>query len=227
METSSATQTSSSQGTGGLANSTSLAETFDNFLVLLTTQLENQDPLSPLDTNQFTEQLVQFTAVEQALKTNSKLDELITLQNASKLNNAASFIGKRVEAETLVAMLKDGSATMTYTLSGNADKTTITIVDENGQTVRTLTGETGEGHHEITWDGKNQYGVDLEDGVYGFVVLASDAEGEEVPSGQGTIGTVTSVEVIDEELYLNLDKVQIPLDSIIKIGSADDQEATT
>ncbi len=215
METSSVTTTG--QSSGGLGNGASLAETFDNFLVLLTTQLQNQDPLSPMDTNEFTRQLVDFTGVEQALKTNQKLDDLINLQNENKFNEAAGFVGKLVEAETLVTGLTNGSATMTYSLPTNAATTTITIVDETGQTVRTLTGETSSGHHTIVWNGKNENGIDLPDGVYGFFVAAEDDEGNEVPAGQGTVGDVTSVEIADGELFLNLGELQISLDSVIKI----------
>ncbi len=217
---------STNSATGGLSNGTSLAETFDNFLVLLTKQLENQDPLSPLDTNDFTAQLVAFTGVEQALKTNQRLDDLIALQNQSKFNDAASFVGKSVEAETLVTALSNGSATMTYNLTANAEETTITIVDETGQTVRTLTGQTASGHHTLVWDGKNENGIDLPDGVYGFHVAAEDAEGQDVPVGQGTIGPVTSVELIDDELFLNLGELQVSLDSVIKILAAEGGEPT-
>lgn len=209
--------TGSNGQSSGLVNNSSLAETFDNFLVLLTTQLENQDPLSPMDTNEFTRQLVDFTGVEQALKTNTLLEGLISLQNESKFSDAAGFVGKSVEAETLVTGLKDGSATMTYNLSGNSAETTITIVDETGQTVRTLTGQTSQGHHTQVWDGKNENGVDLPDGVYGFLVAAEDEEGAEVPTGQGTVGEVTSVEIIEGETFLNLGELQVSLDSVIKI----------
>lgn len=223
METTSATSTSSP--TSSLTNSGSLAETFDNFLVLLTTQLENQDPLSPMDTNEFTRQLVDFTGVEQALQTNQLLEDLIAQQGESKFSDAANFVGKSVEAETLVTGLKDGSATMTYTLTGNAASTTITIVDDNGQTVRTLTGETSSGHHTLVWDGKNENGIDLPDGTYGFLVSAEDEEGAEVPAGQGTIGAVTAVEIVGEDLILNLGDLQVSLDSVIKIIAPDDESA--
>lgn len=225
METSSVTTTG--QSSGGLANGASLADTFDNFLVLLTTQLQNQDPLSPMDTNEFTRQLVDFTGVEQSLKTNQKLDDLIKLQNEGKFSEAAGFVGKSVEAETLVTGLVNGSATMTYSLPTNAAATTITIVDETGQTVRTLTGETASGHHTLVWDGKNENGIDLPDGVYGFHVAAEDEEGIEVPAGQGTIGKVSSVEIVAGELFLNLGELQISLDSVIKIIASEGETTSS
>jgi len=211
-------------GTSGqLTNGTSLAETFDNFLVLLTTQLQHQDPLSPMDTTQFTEQLVQFTGVEQALATNKKLDELISLQTRNQLNQAAAYIGKDVTSSNIVLMLQGGSADISYTLSASAADANILVIDENGNTVRTLPGPTGAGTHEITWDGKNDEGNQLDDAVYGFLVSAVDVDGNNVPLNQQFTGTVTGIKQVDDEIVLSVGDVELTLDEITGIKIPDDE----
>jgi flagellar basal-body rod modification protein FlgD len=194
-----------------------LASTFNNFLVLLTTQLQHQDPLSPLDTNQFTEQLVQFTNVEQAIKTNSKLDQLIALQGTNQLGAALDYIGKTVEVDSVVLDLNDGAATMTYELASNAEETTIEIIDESGNSVRTLTVDGTAGPHEVTWDGKDSAGEDLPDGLYGFVVKAVDGEGRTIPLRQGTVGRVTAIEVIDGDVTISIGRLQVSIGRVTAI----------
>lgn len=202
---------------GGLTNGTSLAETFDTFLTLLTTQLQYQDPLDPMDTNEFTSQLVEFTGVEQAIATNDKLDALISLQNTSQLNDVVSYIGKTVSADGIVLMLKDGSSTINYALGGNASEVNILIIDEQGETVRTLEGKTEVGEHDIVWDGLDDDGDPLEDGLYGFLVTAIDADDNPVPLVQGTAGEVTGVKVVNGEVVLEIGELEIELKKVLTI----------
>ena len=179
------------------SGTTSLADTFDTFLALLTTQLQNQDPLNPMDSEKFTEQLVQFSEVEQSIATNTKLDSLIQLQSDNQLNSAVSYIGKTAEFVSDQLLLSQGSAVISYGLDSKAASATINIVDGNGRTVRVLDGETASGRHEIVWDGKDDTGADVADGVYNFSLSAVDAEGETVGSVAATTGRVTGVEIVD------------------------------
>lgn len=200
------------------------ADTFDNFLVLLTTQLQYQDPLSPLDTNQFTEQLVQFSSVEQAIKTNSKLDELIGLQGNGQLTGALDYIGKTVAIEGPGLYLTGGSAGITYALSANADQTTIEILDQSGRVVRTLSGANSAGRHELVWDGKDDLGNDLPDGLYGARISALDREGTNLLAAQGTFGRVTGIELEDGEVVLSIGPLKATLGQVTAIkddGGAD------
>ncbi len=206
-----------SRAEGTLTDRESLAENFDNFLMLLTTQLKNQDPLSPLDTNQFTEQLVQFAGVEQDIKTNDKLDELIGLQNNGQLNAAVSYIGKSVAADSLIVNLDGGTATVTYDLESQAETASVQIVDQNGQTVRVLSGPTEPGHHELVWDGTDSAGNSLPDGLYGLLVTAVDSNDKPVSLVQGTVGRVTGIEMQDGEVILNLGELQIPMSQVTAI----------
>ena len=208
-----------------VGGSVDLASTFDNFLLLLTTQLQNQDPLSPLDTNQFSEQLVQFTNVEQAIKTNAKLDQLIALQGVNQLTAALDYVGKTVEVDSVVLNLSDGAATMTYDLASSAEEATIDIIDNDGNTVRTLRVEGSAGRHEVTWDGKNGSGTDLPDGLYGFVVKAVDSAGRTVSARQGTIGRVTAVEVIDGDVTASIGQLQVSIGRITAIRDDGDESA--
>jgi flagellar basal-body rod modification protein FlgD len=194
-----------------------LADTFNDFLTLLTTQLQYQDPLSPLDSNQFTEQLVQFSSVEQAIKTNDKLDQLLAQQGNNLLTGALDTIGKSVEVEGAGLALSDGTADITYELAGNAAQTTIQIFDQSGRVVRTLTGATATGHHEVTWDGRNELGDALPDGLYAARVSALDAGGESIALTQGTIGRVTGIELADGDVLLTVGALQVPLSKVTSI----------
>ena len=129
-----------SGGRSQVASST-LAANFDTFLALLTTQLQNQDPLDPMKSEQFTTQLVQFAGVEQSINTNKNLEQLIELQTSVQLNSAVSYIGKIVEVVADELMLDGGAAKISYGLDHNAETTIITIVDLNGNAVRTVNGE--------------------------------------------------------------------------------------
>lgn len=200
-----------------LGGSASLAENFDNFLTLLTTQLRHQDPLSPLDTNEFTQQLVSFSAVEQAINTNKKLDAMLALQGGNQLSSAVPYIGRDIEAESPLFMLQDGSATITYGFAATSAETTITIVDDEGHTVRTITGETAAGFHKLIWDGKDDLGNDLPEGIYRANVVAVDAEDKTISTVTGTIGRVTGVEVQDGELILLLGELPIPFDKVVAV----------
>lgn len=199
------------------AASKSLSDSFDTFLTLLTTQLQNQDPLDPLDSNQFTEQLVQFAEVEQAIGTNEKLDGLLEMQKNGLLNSAVSYVGKTVEVVSDQLMLKDGTARLSYGVDGNAAQTTIAILDKNGSPVRTINGEVANGRHELTWDGRTASGRQLQDGVYTFTVTAIDREGKNLDVITGSIGKVTGVEIVDDALTLNIDKLGVPFDAIFAV----------
>jgi flagellar basal-body rod modification protein FlgD len=201
-----------------ITNGASLAETFDTFLTLLTTQLQHQDPLDPMDTNEFTSQLVEFTGVEQAISTNKKLDSLIALYNGSQLNDAVGYIDKTVGADGIILMMQGGESTITYDLGGNAKTASILVIDEQGNTVRTLQGDTEVGHHEITWDGKDENGNQLDDGLYGFLVTAIDTNDKPVPLVQGTTGKVTGVKMVDGEVILEVGDLEIALNDVLSIS---------
>lgn len=197
--------------------STSLTETFDTFLSLLTTQLQNQDPLDPMDTEQFTQQLVSFSQVEQSIAANQKLDQLVELQTTSQLSTGVSYIGKSVEVVTDQLMLDGGSATLTYGLERKAAQTVISIVDQNGRPVRTVNGETDPGRHEFVWDGRDANGVELPDGLYGFRVDPVDNEGTPVELASASIGRVTGVEIVDDTLTLNIGELGVPFDKVFAV----------
>ena len=207
-----------SSDSSSITNGNSLAETFDTFLTLLTTQLQYQDPLDPMDTNEFTSQLVQFTGVEQAINTNKKLDNLISLQNDKQLNDAVGYIDKNVGADGIVLMLQDGQSTLTYDLGGNAAKANVLIIDEQGNTVRTLQGDTEVGHHELVWDGLDENGNQMPDGLYGFLVTAVDTDNKSVPLVQGTVGKVTGVKMVDGEVTLEIGELEIALSDVLSIS---------
>ncbi len=216
METSSVTGAASASTR---SSQTQLAENFDNFLLLLTTQLEYQDPLEPLDTNQFTEQLVQFTNVEQAIETNSKLDELISLQGTNQLTAALDYIGKTVQADGSQVALSGGTGRVTYSLAENAQTVVIRITDATGQTVRTVEGPSGAGSHDLVWNGTDDQGNVLPNGTYGVTVAAADAQGGAVAVTQGTVGRVTGIQLENGEVILSLGDLEVPASRVISVRS--------
>ncbi len=199
------------------AAASSLADTFDTFLALLTTQLKNQDPLDPMKSSEFTSQLVQFSGVEQSIKTNQKLEQLVKLQVSNQLNSAVAFIGKTVEVISDLLLLKDGAAKISYGLDRNASDTIISIVDQNGRAVRLVQGETGAGRHEFEWDGRDSKGAELPDGVYSFSVVATDEDKEAIDTIAASFGIVTGVEVVENAPRLNIGELGVPFDAVFAV----------
>jgi flagellar basal-body rod modification protein FlgD len=195
-----------------------LADDFDSFLQLLTTQLKNQDPLSPLDANQFTEQLVQFSAVEQAIKSNDVLGQLLAVIRSDQIARSVEYIGAEVEAAGRTVQLGSGrTAQVHYRLDRAATEVRIDIYDSGGRLVASQQGDAGLGSHSVAWDGRSHSGAALPDGLYRVDVVASDAAGQAVPVTTTIRGLVDGVEVDGDRLLLSIDGVLMPLESITAI----------
>lgn len=181
------------------ATTTNLAESrlvgdYDSFLQLLTTQLKYQDPLSPLDATQFVSQLSQFASVEQMIQSNKKLDQIIGSLGANSVLADISLIGRAVEVPGNLAELRDGTLNLNYALAKDAAQATVVIRDAEGTIVRTLPVDTRAGEHSLTWDGTNNSGDQLPDGIYSFTFGAADAEEKPVATQAYVTATVMRVE---------------------------------
>ena len=194
------------------------AQTFDTFLKLLTTQLKYQDPLSPMDTTEFTNQLTQFSQVEQAIKTNAGLDSLIAESHANQAVTALGYIGKEVEAASDAVQLKDGVAKILYSLPAGAASTTITIMDAKGAVLRRVSGEVAPGRHEFTWDGATDSGTQLPDGSYKISVAALDASGNPLDGTLfGLAGIVDQVISEGGPIFLMIGDVPVPIENVAAV----------
>ena len=212
------------QKPGASNSSTSIAENFDNFLKLLTTQLQNQDPLSPMDTTEFTNQITQFAQVEQGINTNSKLDRMIELQGASQLTTGVGYIGKVAEAPGDLMILEDGQGRIGYELSRDAERVTLAVIDRFGQPVRTQAGLTSAGHHVFAWDGLDDFGDELPDGTYSILASASDAEENFISVTTTTFAKVTGVESADGEVTLVMGSLSVDMEDVKSITLPDDPD---
>src|SRR5215213_8989554 len=200
----------------GKTPSKGIAENFDSFLMLLTTQLKNQSPLDPLDTSQFTQQLVQFASVEQQLKSNATLSALLTTVKASTTSNAASFI--QVTADGATTRLANGSARWVLNPARNASQAAITIRDKNGGVVATRTSALTVGAQTFTWDGKTSTGTTAPDGDYTITVAALDSAGQGVPVKTEISGRVDAVDMTGDTPQLVIGSIRVPLGSVKTLG---------
>ena len=137
----------------------SLADNFDNFLNMLTTQLQNQDPLSPMDSTEFTNQLVQFSSLEQQIAGNDKLDNLYAASKSLEAASAVQYLGRTVELDKNVTFLNEGAATISYILPTEASEATVNIYDQSGTLVRTLEADTSSGRTDMAWNGTDGQGL--------------------------------------------------------------------
>ena len=226
-----ATATPTAKAATGAADSgalgrTRLAENFDTFLSLLTTQLKNQDPLSPLDSNQFTQQIVQMTGVEQQLLTNDLLKKLVG-NTGSGVSTAVALIGKEVRADSPDAGLKGGKATWTYSLDRAADDVKLEVIDAKGAIVRSIAPtENKAGDHSFVWDGKGQAGTTQADGIYTLRITAKDSSGTSVASKVFADGLVTGIEQKDGATLLTINGAKIPWEKIVSVRQPPPPAAT-
>ena len=213
-------------GTGALANQSGrtessadkLAENFDTFLTLLTEQLQNQDPLDPMDAQQFTEQLTQFSSVEQLISSNRSLESLLALQSANARMGATDFIGREVTVSSNAAPLKDGQAQWGYVLPREAATNEVMISDQAGRVVANFAGQaTGAGDQTFTWDGKDVGGNTLPDGVYTLQVLAKDADGRRIDAPVRFTGRATGVDMSGEDVVVEIGALRVPAGRVIGV----------
>ena len=172
----------------------SLADNFNTFLALLTTQLKNQDPTSPLDSNQFTQQLVQMTGVEQQLNANSLLKQVVA-NTSNGISTAVTLIGKTVKAASDTANLANGQAQWTYNLPAAASDLKVEVLDSNGNVVHAEAPTSLKaGDHPFSWNGKDLAGTQLPNGgTYTLKVTATDAGGAAIATTNYVQGVVTGV----------------------------------
>lgn len=214
---SSVSSSSSSSSSSSTNSSQMIASNFQAFLTLLTTQLKNQNPLDPLDTNQFTQQLVQFASVEQQLKTNDTLSALLTASQSTNLSNAANFIGKTITADGSTSVLQSGSATWNVNLPRDAAKATLTVVDSNNNVVWTETKAMSSGDNTYTWNGRNSTGLLAPEGSYKLTVTATDASGATVTPSLTFNGVVDGVNVANGVTQLKIGDRTVSLDKVLSV----------
>lgn len=202
-------QTSSSSG--------EIAGNFQQFLMLLTTQLKNQSPLDPLDTNQFTQQLVQFASVEQQLKTNATLSALVASSKASTASTAAGLVGSAVTIDGSSSEFTGGSASWTLTAE-KASNATIQILDSTGAVVATQNKSLTPGAQNFVWDGRTSNGDTATTGTFKVQVTARDASGQNAKVGTDVHGTVVSVELSGEAAEIVVAGRRVPLSALKSIG---------
>jgi flagellar basal-body rod modification protein FlgD len=209
---------SSSSSSSGLSNV--LGSNFNTFLTLLTTQLQNQDPTSPLDTNQFTSQLVQFSQVEQAINTNTNLQTLITLQQGDQSVAALPLVGQTVQYSDDKGALVNGQAEFGYSLPAAASSATISINDANGNTVYQGPADTAQGAHTFTWNGQGSNGTQEPDGTYTFSVSATAPDNSAITAAISAYGQVKSVAVDSGVANVEIGDLSEPITKIISVNQA-------
>jgi flagellar basal-body rod modification protein FlgD len=207
---------------GGVASgkdNASIAETFDAFLTLLTTQLRHQDPLSPLDSNQFIEQLVQFSQVEQSIKANSQLSELVKTETTGQSFAALNYVGRTVEvAGNSSPLTAEGKAEFTYAMPAGATNATLGIMDGAGRVIYTTPADKAPGKHTFIWNGQDASGNPMPaDGVYRFAIAATKADGTTLDVPTGVVARVTGVVTDPSGYALMLGPLSVAVSDVVAV----------
>ena len=203
--------TTNSGANGGSNTLTSLSSNFTSFLNMLMTQLQNQDPTSPMDTSQFTSELVQFTSVEQQINTNSSLTQLIQYTQDGTMLQSAQMTGKQVAVTSSQLALQNGVAGVNYT-AASAGPATITVTDSSGNILDQQNVQANAGQNSWHWNGKTTNGAQLPDGAYGVSVSQGGAA---VPFS--VVGTASGIQNSSSGLSLQLGAVSVPFSSLVSV----------
>jgi len=196
-----------------------IAGNFQTFLQLLTTQLKNQNPLDPLDTNQFTQQLVQFAQVEQQMKSNDQLQTLINIEKSAQATVALSYVGQKVVVDGSTAKLENGRADWSFD-SAKPATANVVIKDSTGQTAYSGTFGVQAGKNGFTWDGKGNNGKQWAAGNYTLSVTGKDASGNDVAISTEVGAVVDSVDVTKTPPLLSINGKDFTIDKIKRVMRA-------
>jgi flagellar basal-body rod modification protein FlgD len=227
LPTSSPTSPTSGSPSSGTASdiasgASSLSSSYQTFLSLLTTQLKNQDPTSPMDTNQFTQQLVEMTGVQQQLLSNQLLQQLVDQSGSGQgAAGAVGLIGKTVTAASPQGVLQNGAVNWAYNLPSAAASATLTVTNAAGTTVWSGTApDLSTGTHSFSWNGKDSSGRQLADGgAYTLSVAASDASGGSITATPMIQGVVSSVQTASGQTVVQIGGSTAPVSSITSVAA--------
>jgi flagellar basal-body rod modification protein FlgD len=219
---------SSSASSSGNASSTSakmqeVANNFDTFISILTTQLKNQDPTSASDTNQFTQELVMFAQAEQQLATNSKLDTLNSYAEITTTSAYTNYLGEYVEtsATTSQIVVQNGTAEFAYSLADTPQSVAVTITNSSGATVATMSGPTSSGSHLVEWDGKDSSEKTVKDGTYNISVKETGSNGTASSvSSVYLVGKVTGVSLNGTSSTLSIGDLSVDASKVKQVFSS-------
>jgi len=194
---------------------TGIADNFQTFLTLLTTQLQHQNPMDPLDTNQFTQQLVQFAGIEQQLRSNDQLKALVEIEKSAQATQALVYVGNKVAVDGSKAVF-DKSATWNF--QSDKDTTaTITITNSTGQTAFTGNFSLKQGNSSFVWDGKGNDGVQFPAGTYTLTATGKDSSGNSVAISTEVVGVVDSVDLTASPPLLSIGGQNYTTDKIKRV----------
>jgi flagellar basal-body rod modification protein FlgD len=193
-----------------------IASNFTTFLQLLTTQLKNQNPLDPLDTNQFTQQLVQFAQVEQQMKSNDQLSSLVSMEKSAQATTALAYVGANVVVDGATTNVANGSGTWSFNVS-KPSTATVTIKDSTGATAYTGSFAVNPGNQDFTWDGKGNDGKQWPDGNYTLSATALDANKQSVGISTEVTAKVDSVDLTQSPPVLSINGQNFTMDKIKRI----------
>jgi flagellar basal-body rod modification protein FlgD len=197
----------------------SLTGDFNTFLTLLTTQLQNQDPLQPLDSSQFTQQLVAMTGVQQTIATNQNLEQLLALTQSSQSANVVNYLGKTITANGNTTSLAGGQANWQYALPKDAANVTLTIMDAKGNTMLKTAGNPAHGAHGFAWNGTMTNGLKAADGIYTLSVAATDSAGAQVTVNTQITGPVGSIEADSGQQFLVVGANKVRVTDVVSVNN--------
>ena len=195
----------------------------EEFLMLLITQIQNQDPLNPLDPAAFTSQLAEFSSLEQLIGINQLLDEQASLQAVAIGTSAAAFVGQNAEVRSTQLGLREGVADgIRFNLSADSSETTLRILDSTGRLVRSVSlGAAQSGDNEYAWDGLDDAGETVADGLYRFEVAASNADGQPIALSTSIVGIITGIRFENGLVLLRIGEQKFVMGALIGLGEAE------
>lgn len=210
------TTTTGASSVSNALDKTEIASNFTTFLQLLTTQLKNQNPLDPLDTNQFTQQLVEFAQVEQQMKSNDQLTSLVALEKSAQTTTALAYVGATVVVDGSTAQMTGGTANWSLNVT-KPSTASITISDSTGQNAFTGTVAVNPGTQTFTWNGRGNDGRLWPDGSYTLTATAVDASKQSVAISTEVQAVVDSVDLTQDQPQLSINGQNYTLDKIKRI----------
>jgi flagellar basal-body rod modification protein FlgD len=201
-------------------DSKGLAANYEMFLTLLTTQLRNQSPLDPMDANQFTQQLVQYSSIEQQIKMNSNLEEMKSALSIANATSLVSYVGTTVTADSSETTLQNGAARWSFVMPKAAEDAVIKVKNASGEVVYQTTQDLLSGTRDFVWNGKTGSNTAAPDGRYKIEIEAKDASGNAVKPTSELTGTVQALDFSSGQPYLVIDGVSVSVWSVKSVKSS-------